>query len=79
MWNNRASARRRAGEVDGSVKDRMQALYAQRFTAAAAQGGLRRTGFYKGPSDGIWAQASEDALRAWTLAGCPDAPKTNLL
>ncbi|MEM9059922.1 MAG: hypothetical protein AAGD13_05625 [Pseudomonadota bacterium] len=78
VWNNRANARCDAGDVEGAYLDRIQALYNGRFTAAAAQSGLRNSGFYDGPSDGIWGFDSEQALRAWTEAGCPNAPKSRL-
>ncbi|MGD1923821.1 MAG: tetratricopeptide repeat protein [Paracoccaceae bacterium] len=78
IWNNRANARCSAGNVEGAYLDRIQALYNGRFTAAAAQTGLRKGGFYDGPSDGIWGFDSEQALRAWTAAGCPNPPKTRL-
>ena len=63
-WNNRANAHCLAGAIDASVRDRIQALYAGRFTAAAAQAGLRKSGFYEGPADGIWGPDSEDASLA---------------
>ena len=78
IWNNRANALCATGDVEGSYRDRIQALYNQRFTAAAAQTGMRKTGFYTGPSDGIWGYDSEQALRAWTEAGCPNAPASRL-
>lgn len=78
IWNNRANALCATGDVEGAYRDRIQALYNQRFTAAAAQTGLRKNGFYSGPSDGIWGYASEQALRAWTEAGCPNAPASRL-
>lgn len=78
IWNNRANALCATGEVEGAYRDRIQALYNRRFTAAAAQSGLRNTGFYDGPSDGIWGFDSEQALYAWTEAGCPKAPASRL-
>ncbi len=78
IWNNRANALCASGDVEGAYRDRIQALYNQRFTAAAAQTGLRKAGFYDGPSDGIWGFDSEQALRAWTEAGCPNAPASRL-
>lgn len=78
LWNNRANARCATGDVQGAYQDRIQALYNRRFTASAAQAGLRRSGFYSGPADGIWAFDSEEALLAWTEAGCPDAPASRL-
>lgn len=78
IWNNRANALCATGNVEGAYQDRIQALYNQRFTAAAAQTGLRKNGFYNGPSDGIWGYDSEQALRAWTEAGCPNAPASRL-
>lgn len=77
-WNNRANAHCADGAVEASVADRIRALYAGRFTAAAAQAGLRKSGFYDGPADGIWGPDSEDALRVWTASGCPSAPKTRI-
>ena len=79
IWNNRANVNCTMKRVQESVADRIQALYRGRFTAAEAQGGLRRTGFYNGPSDGIWGYDSEQALLAWTWAGCPRPPKSRLL
>ena len=79
IWNNRANVNCTLKRVQESVADRIQALYRGRFTAAEAQGGLRRTGFYDGPSDGIWGYDSEQALLAWTWAGCPRPPKSRLL
>ena len=79
VWNNRANVNCTLKRVQESVADRIQALYRGRFTAAEAQGGLRRTGFYDGPSDGIWGYDSEQALLAWTWAGCPRPPKSRLL
>lgn len=78
IWNNRANMLCATGEVEGAYRDRIQALYNRRFTAAAAQSGLRNTGFYDGPSDGIWGFDSEQALYAWTEAGCPNAPASRL-
>lgn len=78
IWNNRANARCASGDVEGSYNDRIQALYNRRFTASQAQAGMKNTGFYDGPSDGIWGFDSETALRAWTEAGCPRAPKSRL-
>jgi tetratricopeptide (TPR) repeat protein len=78
IWNNRANAYCQMGAVDDAYRDRLQALYAGRFTAASAQAGLRKSGFYNGPSDGIWGPDSEDALLAWTKVGCQNAPKTRL-
>ena len=78
IWNNRANLFCEAGNVEGSYRDRIQALYNLRFTAAAAQAGLRKSGFYEGPADGIWGYDSEQALRAWTRAGCPNAPASRL-
>lgn len=79
IWNNRANVNCRAGRSRPSLEDRIQALYRGRFTASSAQAGLRATGFYDGPADGIWGPDSEDALLSWTEAGCPRAPKTRLL
>ncbi len=78
LWNNRANVHCEMGAVDDAYRDRLQALYAGRFTAASAQSGLKKAGFYDGPSDGIWGPDSEDALLAWTKGGCPNAPKTRL-
>ncbi|MEO1491160.1 MAG: tetratricopeptide repeat protein [Pseudomonadota bacterium] len=78
LWNNRANVNCELGAVDQAYRDRIQALYAGRFTAAAAQSGLRKSGYYDGPSDGIWGPDSEDALLEWTKGGCPNAPKTRL-
>lgn len=78
IFNNRANALCATGEVEGAYRDRIQALYNQRFTAAAAQAGLRNSGFYDGPADGIWGFDSEQALYAWTEAGCPNAPASRL-
>ncbi|MEM6661720.1 MAG: tetratricopeptide repeat protein [Pseudomonadota bacterium] len=79
IWNNRANLNCRFGRASEAFTDRMQALYSGRFTAAAAQAGLRSSGYYRGPADGIWGPDSEDALKDWTDAGCPDAPKTRLI
>ena len=79
IWNNRANANCKLKRVRQSVADRMQALYTGRFTAGQAQSGLRRSGFYRGPSDGIWGYDADDAMRDWTEAGCPDAPASRLL
>ena len=79
IWNNRANVNCALKRVGRSVFDRMQALYTGRFTAAQAQTGLRRSGFYRGPSDGIWGYDSEDALEDWTRAGCPRAPGSRLI
>lgn len=78
ILNNRANLNCQIGAVDDAYRDRLSALYAGRFTAASAQAGLRKSGFYDGPSDGIWGPDSEDALLAWTKGGCPGAPKTRL-
>lgn len=78
IWNNRANLHCEMGDVDNAYRDRLQALYAGRFSAASAQSGMKKTGFYDGPSDGIWGPDSEDALLAWTKGGCPNAPKTRL-
>ena len=78
IWNNRANLFCEAGNAEASYQDRIQALYNLRFTAAAAQAGLRKSGFYEGPTDGIWGYDSEQALRAWTRAGCPNAPASRL-
>jgi len=78
IWNNRANALCASGDVEGAYLDRIQALYNRRFTASQAQAGLRSSGFYDGPADGIWGFDSEQALRAWTEAGCPDAPKSRI-
>ena len=78
IWNNRANALCSTGNIEGAYNDRIQALYNGRFTAAAAQAGLKTSGFYDGPTDGIWGFDSEEALRAWTAAGCPNAPATRL-
>ncbi|MEM7210588.1 MAG: tetratricopeptide repeat protein [Pseudomonadota bacterium] len=78
IWNNRANALCASGDIEGAYRDRIQALYNRRFTASQAQAGLRNSGFYDGPADGIWGFDSEDALRAWTEAGCPNAPKSRL-
>lgn len=78
IWNNRANAFCKIGAVDDAYRDRIEALYQGRFTAAAAQSGLRKSGYYSGPSDGIWGPDSEDALLDWTRGGCPNAPKTRL-
>ena len=78
IWNNRANLFCETGDVEAAFQDRIQALYNLRFTAAAAQVGLRKSGFYEGPADGIWGYDSEQALRAWTRAGCPNAPVSRL-
>lgn len=78
IWNNRANLFCETGNVSAAYEDRIQALYNLRFTAAAAQAGLRKSGFYDGPTDGIWGYDSEQALRAWTQAGCPNAPASRL-
>ncbi len=77
LWNNRATVRCLAGEGDGSVVDQAQAFHARRVQSGAARRGLGRTGC--GPADGIRSPALEDAPRAWTSAGCPDAPVTHFL
>ena len=79
IWNNRANANCKLKRVKQSVADRMQALYTGRFTAGQAQSGLRRSGYYRGPSDGIWGYDVDEALLEWTEAGCPDAPASRLL
>ncbi len=78
IWNNRANVLCQAGIAEASYQDRIQALYNLRFTASAAQAGLRKSGFYTGPADGIWGYDSEEALLAWTRAGCPNAPASRL-
>ncbi len=75
IWNNRANLNCLLKRYSDSIGDRLAAMQRGRFTAAAAQSGLRRSGYYRGPSDGIWGYDSDDALRDWTEAGCPDAPK----
>lgn len=79
IWNNRANTNCKLKRVRQSVADRMQALYTGRFTVGQAQSGLRRSGFYRGPSDGIWGYDADDALLDWTEAGCPDPPASRLL
>jgi len=79
IWNNRANVNCEMARTDAAVADRVQALYRGRFTAAAAQAGMRRSGHYDGPADGIWGPDSADALYDWTAAGCPGAPKSLLI
>ncbi|MEM7191065.1 MAG: tetratricopeptide repeat protein, partial [Pseudomonadota bacterium] len=79
IWNNRANLNCSNGRFAEALQDRTQALYTGRFTAGAAQAGLRKSGHYSGPADGIWGTDSEEALKAWTDDGCPDAPRTRLL
>ena len=65
-----------AGEPPAKIV--ISAIEHPSVTAAAAQAGLRKSGFYDGPADGIWGYDSEQALRAWTRAGCPNAPASRL-
>ena len=70
-YDNRAIARCRLGQVEASVSDRMQAIRLGAFTAKDVQSYLRDRGFYKGAIDGNFGPASQQALRDWTAAGCP--------
>jgi len=79
IWNNRANLNCRLKRIDAAHNDRLQALYWGRFTAAAAQAGLRSSGYYYGLTDGIWGTESDDALLEWTAAGCPSAPRNRLI
>lgn len=79
VWNNRANANCTLKEVEAAAADRVEAMNAGRFTVTEAQAGLRSSGFYSGPADGIWVYDSEKALIEWTRAGCPDAPATRLI
>lgn len=79
IWNNRANLNCRLKRTDAAYSDRLQALYWGRFTAAAAQAGLRSSGYYYGFTNGIWGADSDDALHEWTAAGCPSAPKSRII
>lgn len=64
-YAGRAEALCRTGEVDGSVTDRLEALEHGGLTPALVEAHLQETGYLRDDTD------LEDALKAWTQAGCP--------
>lgn len=64
-YAGRAEARCRTGEVAGSVADRLSALELGALTPDLMQSHLSETGYLRDDVE------LEDALGAWTRAGCP--------
>lgn len=69
-YQNRANVRCTLGDVDGSVADRVAAIKRGFFTADLVQRVLKEKGYYNGPVDGIFGEASVVSLRDWTAGGC---------
>lgn len=65
-----ASASCKLGRVKASAKARLEAVNGGYIDAVAMQELLKRSGFYRGPIDGIFGKGSRAALRAWTRRGC---------
>ena len=68
--NTRSNANCRAGNVDASVRDRMEAMNRGHFKPASVQSILKSKGYYNGLLDGKFGESSRAALRAWTRDGC---------
>ena len=71
-YDNRAQSRCLLGMIEASLDDRMQAIRLGATTAKVYQQILLIDGFYKGTIDGNFGAASQQALREWTAAGCPE-------
>ncbi len=56
---------------DESVTDRLQLIEEGHWDAKDAQQWFTDLGYYEGPVDGNFADASVAALRTWTEQGCP--------
>lgn len=69
-YQNRANVRCALGDIEGSVADRVAAIGKGFFTADLVQRVLKEKGFYSGPVDGIFGEASVVALKDWTAGGC---------
>jgi len=69
--NGRANAYCMMGNAEASYNDRLQALSMGRFTPDGLQRALQARGYYNGPIDGNFGDASKAALKRWTEAGCP--------
>lgn len=69
-YQNRANVRCALGNAEGAVADRVMAVRLGYFTAELVQSVLKEKGFYDGPIDGVFGEASVVALRKWSAAGC---------
>ena len=68
----RAEARCQLGEVAGSVEDRIEAIRLETLTLAEVTGYLQETRYLpREADDPVDEGAFNDALFAWTEAGCP--------
>lgn len=69
-YQNRANVRCALGVINGAVEDRVAAIRLGYFPAELVQRVLKDKGYYDGEVSGDFDDASIEALRRWTAAGC---------
>lgn len=69
-YNTRSNAHCKAGNVNASVNDRIEAMNRGKFKPKTVQSLLKNKGYYNGLLDGKFGSGSKTALRAWTRDGC---------
>lgn len=69
-FQNRANVRCALRQAEGALKDRIAAIRLGHFSPELVQRVLKEKGYYNGPVDGVFGEASVVALKAWTDAGC---------